>query len=121
MVVVDRMAWRRWNMSTERVRTQPGLLIFQHVPKTGGTSVREWLLRNGGKLRLPKRLDGMQRYYEAECFFCLCHPTLFPCAAAAVQSCRGAKPRPHSFDARTGDWRNARVAIELHSTSSRHG
>ena len=64
----------------------PSLLLFYHVPKTGGSTMREWLLRNAGirASGLPKRLDGYVRYYEAHCFMCLQFGSLF----ADTATCR---------------------------------
>ena len=39
----------------------PSLLLFHHLSKSGGSTIREWLLRNAGKLRFPRRLDGVLR------------------------------------------------------------
>ena len=55
------------------VAAPPALLMMYHIPKTGGSSVREWLLRNAGKLMPPstnRRFTGVLRYYEARCFIC---------------------------------------------------
>ena len=60
-------------MATVAPARPPALLIFYHVPKTGGSSAREWILRNSGvRARgLPARMHGLVRYYEARCFMCL--------------------------------------------------
>ena len=97
----------------------PSLLVFYHVPKTGGSSVREWLLRNAG-LRsrgLPIRLRGLVRYYEARCFMCLQFGTVFSCPEAERRQCRRAPARKGRglFDSARDDWRTAGpLAVEFH-------
>lgn len=105
----------------------PRLVAFYHVVKTGGTSTREWLLRNAG-LRsrgLPVRVHGFVRYYEAHCFYCLqlarsLQSPSAGCNEKLVGRCR-AEPRsrrPAAFDIRDGDWRKAgTLAVEFHGLS----
>lgn len=103
----------------------PRLIAFYHVPKTGGTSVREWLLRNAGvRARgLPVRLDGYVRYYEARCFICLQLADVLGltgndgCDEQTRSQCADQPPnrRPAAFDAARGDWRTAgTLAAEFH-------
>ena len=68
----------------------PSLLIFYHVPKTGGSTIREWILRNAGvRARgLPTRLRGFVRYYEARCFMCLQHGDVVECPEKERRQCR---------------------------------
>ena len=111
----------------------PSLLVFYHIPKAGGSTVREWLLRNAGVRShgLPARLDGFVRYYEARCFVCMQLARSLPghfddlCGAAdarrELRACRedyskGAKRlRPAAFDLLRRDWWNGgRLAVEFH-------
>ena len=101
----------------------PRLLLFMHTPKTGGSTVREWLLRNAG-IRAPPhaatRLSAVVRYYEVQCFFCMQFARLWPaamCDLALRRHCQSWTPRRRSFDSVRGDWRNTSVAVELHAQS----
>ena len=108
----------------------PRLVAFYHVPKTGGSSVREWLLRNAGvRARgLPTRVNGYVRYYEVHCFFCLqlanevdsAGDLAVVCDQRTRRQC-ASQPlnrRPGAFDAARGDWRTAgTVAAEFHGPS----
>ena len=103
----------------------PSLLVFYHVPKTGGSSVREWLLRNAGvRARgLPTRLQGLVRYYESRCFLCLqLHEVLAAgCPESEALQCGKVAPRRGhgSFDSAHGDWRTAgALAVEFHGPSA---
>ena len=99
----------------------PLLLNFRHLEKTGGTTIREWLLRNAGKKPniprreqrpLSQRLDGFVRYYEARCFWCVQFPELHTDAAkracADLQAdCAGRKKRVYGHEWRVaGSWRH---------------
>ena len=101
----------------------PRLLLFLHTPKTGGSTVREWLLRNAGIRAPPQaatRLSAVVRYYEVRCFFCMQFARLWPaavCDLALRRHCQSWTPRRRSFDSVRGDWRNASVAVELHAQS----
>ena len=107
----------------------PLLLNFRHLEKTGGTTIREWLLRNAGKRPnvprreqrpLSQRLDGFVRYYEARCFWCVQFPELHTDAAkracADLQAdCAGRKKRVYGHEWRVaGSWRRSRYAVEWH-------
>ena len=103
---------------------RPSMLLFHHVAKTGGSTVREWLLRNAGKhqnhLRVPKRLDGVLRYYEARCFFCMQFRDVLgslQCSVKHLSECRASVPRLYSFNSVQSDWRCARLAVEFHGMS----
>jgi hypothetical protein len=102
--------------------------MFYHIPKTGGSTVREWLLRNAG-IRSPRgskrRSGAVVRYYDASCFFCLQFPRMFSevaCPIALVQECRfryTTHAAPHgSFDAIKSNWREETVAVEFHAASA---
>lgn len=100
----------------------PSLLVFYHIPKTGGTTTREWLLRNAG-LRsrgLPMRLQGFVRYWEATCFFCMQFSDLLGvttgCDAKMRRKCtKEYTKRPASFDFTKSSWRLAGpLAVEFH-------
>lgn len=111
-----------------RAAQPPSLLVFYHIPKTGGSSTREWLLRNAG-LRsrgLPKRMDGLVRYYEASCFFCLQLADAIgvgntaTCAESFRRKCTMEyKPRPAAFDfTKAGAWKSGgSLAVEFHGPS----
>ena len=105
---------------------RPSLLVYYHVPKTGGSSVREWILRNAG-LRargLPARLNGLVRYYEARCFVCLQlgeRVMTQGCSKHETKQCneQNFKSIKGSFHSRNGDWRTAGpLAIEFHGPSA---
>ena len=103
----------------------PSLLVYYHIPKTGGSSTREWLLRNAGvRARgLPARLNGIVRYYEAQCFFCLQLADALGADSGCEQSVRrkcagGFTKRPASFDFERGNWLTAgALAVEFHGPS----
>lgn len=98
-----------------------------HIPKTGGCSVREFLLRNAGIRSPPKsvaRLSGFVRHYEARCFICQQFPGLIdvPGACTGVagpRSCGSYKPRANAaFDFNVRDsWKHHRLAVEFHGIS----
>ena len=108
----------------------PSVLFFYHVPKTGGSTVREWFLRNAGlRVRgLPARLHGVLRYWEAQCFMCLQFSDLFGvstgCTEAIVRGCHeqwkpDRRPRPASFNPVRSDWSSTgRLAVEFHGMSA---
>ena len=112
--------------------TPPSLLLFYHVPKTGGTTLREWLFKNAG-IRSPglrRRLHGFIRYYEANCFMCLqfasvlggVHP--LQCTNKERHGCarqfNTTKTRPAGINPLTANWRHAgRVAVEFHGPTER--
>ena len=110
--------------------TTPAALFFYHIPKTGGSTVREWLLRNAG-VRTPrgaaKRLTGVVRYYESVCFVCLQFGQLLEedeaqaCPLSTMDKCRATKfPLANGgFKINSGDWRRERLAIEFHGSSDR--
>ena len=106
-------------MSLPPTTQPPRLLVFYHVPKTGGSSVREWLLRNAGvrSKGLPTRLHGIVRYYEANCFMCLQHAEIAGgCDAATIRKCKSTfTKRPAAFDYTRRDWTSAgSLAVEFH-------
>jgi hypothetical protein len=102
----------------------PSLLLFYHVPKTGGTTTREWLTRNAG-VRAPRgaavRLTSVVKYYEADCFFCLQFARLVSagCTKERMHRCHNWRPyAAASFDSVHGDWRRSRLAVEFHAGSA---
>ena len=110
----------------------PSLLLFYHVPKTGGSTMREWLLRNAGirASGLPKRLDGYVRYYEAHCFMCLQFGSLFADTATCrkhVKECSkqygSSKPavKAGGVNPLRIEWQSAgRLAVEFHGITEKH-
>ena len=120
----------RSDRTTAPARSPPKALFFYHVPKTGGSTVREWLLRNAG-VRSPrgaqKRFSGIVRYYEAVCFVCLQFGHLLGpeagavCTAGAKRKCHAYKLHPNgAFDFNVEEgWRGAQVAVEFHGSSDR--
>jgi hypothetical protein len=112
------------------IASAPSLLLFYHIPKTGGSTIREWLLRNGGArthIEGSRRLSGVVRYYEAQCFMCLQFGNELLGAGACPDNMPtrcdvfwGPKKRliPAGFNAQTGDWRTAGpLAVEFHGAS----
>ena len=141
-VSCGRLGLDRSRVTPRRPLGRPPLLLhFRHLEKTGGTTIREWLLRNAGKRPniprreqrpLSQRLDGFVRYYEARCFWCVQFPELHTDAAkracADLQAdCAGRKKRVYGHEWRVaGSWRHrgtpsvasARRRPFLRSTSS---
>ena len=105
----------------------PKLFVFYHVPKTGGSTVREWILRNAGMRArgLPTRLRGLVRYYEAKCFVCLQFSGLLgdACTADERAKCLQAPPRRGTngfFDSVRGTWHTLGLplAVEFHGPTA---
>ena len=110
----------------------PMLILLYHVEKTGGSTVKEWLLRNVKPIGpLSRRLDAVINYPDGVPFLCSEFETELECRRSRRP--RKARPRNASdytppfaictrngtvapWDARTGGmWRQLRVAVELHA------
>lgn len=101
----------------------PSLLLFFHVPKTGGSSVREILLRNAGvrsAWNASRRLSAVVRFWDAPCFVCLQFRGFPGCDESLTAKCASWKPRvapPAYFNSSRDDWRTSQVAVEFHGGS----
>ena len=106
-----------------RCNPAPALLLWSHIEKTGGTTLKGWLAHNALSTPrgMPQRLDYSIEYSGAHCLLAL-FPDVFP-SRRHERNCNVA---PHVLDNRVKaptlavdqlDWRRLRLAVEFHDVS----
>lgn len=108
----------------------PSLLLFYHIHRTGGTTLKAWLSQNSAAAPrgLAERLDWVIPYHSAKCWMKL-YPDVFKTRRRACRvdsyvygnACNGASASRHTAcaprDAASLDWRRLRLAVEFHEHS----
>ena len=112
-------------VSTASQRRPPALLLYGHVEKTGGTSVRDWLQRRAR----AGDLDLFVPYMFSACFMFTRFAAAVGATTAEIARCGGRSRFASMFDlkgppnggvvgasrnASSVDWRTARIAVEFH-------
>jgi len=116
--------------ASHRPRRTPALVLFFHLEKTGGTALREWLMRYSEPfITRPDGGGGFDRFYEygesADCFRFL-HPGLYRNSGRRGVDVHERErleercaPAGDLEMARRGGWADGRFAFEFHAKAGR--
>lgn len=120
-------------MELQLTRLPPLLLIFFHVEKSGGTTIRTVLQRYVTPPRgLPRRLHGYIEYADAPCFMCSAFGARVNNGSSrdsplfGDNACRNAQHRcPGLMLCASADgpatparWHDARIVLEFHASTT---